>query len=285
MIVARATVPIVLALGVCVGLYMNSVVAILKFVIVLLVVWGVPITMIFLWRRVTEIAVRIQVVATLVFIAVIPSLVPAIPTLAQSSALTVMTQERTETVRSTATREDVSAGRAKAEGETLTRTRVIEPVSVFFEEGVVRTDPTDLNSPRRGIGLFRVEAYLVSLLGVDVTRFSPAMLMTTRYLVDGLLPIVILMVVSLLTAPTDPARVARFYVRMKTPVAATLEEDAQSVELSYANPTRYDHQKLFPRSNWELTKWDRVDVLGFLSCCGLVGCVLLFFKAVLVVGS
>lgn len=285
MIVARATVPVVLALGVCVGLYMNSVVAILKFVIVLLVVWGVPITMIFLWRRVTEIAVRIQVVATLVFIAVIPSLVPAIPTLAQSKALTVMTQERTETVRRRATSEDVAAGLASAEGETLTRTRHIEPVSVFFEEGVVRADPTDLTSPRRGKGLFRVEAYLVSLLGIDVTRFSPAMLTTTRYMVDGLFPILILMVVSLLTAPTDPVRVARFYARMKTPVAATLEDDAHSVELSYANPTRYDHLKLFPRSNWELTKWDRVDVLGFLSCCALVGCVLLFFKAVLVVGS
>lgn len=285
MIVARVTVPVVLALGVGVGLYMNSVVAILKFVIVLLVVWGVPITMIFLWRRVTETAVRIQVIATLVFIAVIPSLVPAIPMLAQSEALTVMTRERTEHVRRAATGQDVAAGLAPAEGEMITRTRVIEPVSVYFEEGVVRTNPTDLSSPRTGKGLFRVEAYLVSLLGIDVTGFSPAMLMTTRYMVDGLLPLAILVIASLLTKPTEPARVARFYARMKTPVAATLDEDAREVEASYANPTRFDHLKLFPRSSWELTKWDRYDVLGFLGCCGLVGIVLLFFKAVLVVGS
>jgi hypothetical protein len=72
---------------------------------------------------------------------------------------------------------------------------------------------------------------------------------------------------------------------MKTPVAATLEEDAREVEVSYANPTRFDHLKLWPNSNWEFTKWDRVDAIGFVCCCGLVGVVLLVFKAVLVVGA
>jgi hypothetical protein len=285
MVVARVTVPVVLALGVGVGLYMNSVVAILKFVIVLLVVWGVPITMIFLWRRVTDMAVRIQVIATLVFVAVIPSLVPAIPSLARSEKLTAMTREHTVRVQAAATAADVASGLAPTEGETITKTRYIEPVSVFFEEGVVHLDPNDPSSPKTGVGLFRVEVYLLSLFGVDVTRFSPAMLMTTRYVVDGLLPIAILMIASLLTAPTDPARVARFYARLKTPVAVTLEEDAAEVERSYANPSRFDHLKLFPRSNWELTKWNRLDVLGFVSCCGLVGFVLIVFKAVLVVGS
>jgi hypothetical protein len=92
-------------------------------------------------------------------------------------------------------------------------------------------------------------------------------------------------VVSLLTQPADPARVARFYVRMKTPVGKTLEDDAVAVEASYANPARYDHTKLFPRSNWEFTKWDRQDTLGFLACLGLVGFILVFFKAVLTIGA
>jgi solute:Na+ symporter, SSS family len=99
------------------------------------------------------------------------------------------------------------------------------------------------------------------------------------------LPMLILVGVSLLTKPADPSRVARFYVRLKTPVAATLEEDAQIVEASYADPTRYDHTKLFPKTNWEFTKWDRQDALGFLACCALVGFILVFFKAVLLVGS
>ncbi len=285
MVVARLTVPVMLALGIGIGLYLNSVVALLKFAIVLLVVWGVPITLIFLWRRLTEIAVRVQVVATLLFIAVIPWLVPSIPVLARSATLTAMTQERSVTRTRPATAADVAAGSARAVGETLTRTQVIEPVSVFFEEGVVRTNPHDLNSPKTGVGLFRVEVYLLSLFGVEVTRFSPAGLMTTRYLVDATLPVILLVVVSLLTPPTDPTRVARFYVRLKTPVAATLAQDALDVEQSYAQPGRFDHRKLWPKSNWELTKWDRQDTLGFLGCCGLVGFILVFFKAVLTIGG
>lgn len=285
MIVARLAVPVLLGVGVIIGLFMNSIVAILKFAIVLLLVWGVPITLLFLWRRVTQLAVLVQVVATLVFIAVIPWVVSSIPALARSEALTLMTHERVVTQEAEATAADVAAGRAAREGEKFMKTRRIEPVSVFFEEGVVRVDPKDPNSPRTGKGLFRTEVFLLKLVGVDVQGFSPAQLLTTRYMVDALLPIVLLVGVSLMTRPTDPARVARFYARMKTPVAKTLEEDAKEVERSYAQPERFEHTKLFPGSNWEFTKWDKTDALGFIACCALVGVVLLVFKGVLVIGA
>ncbi len=283
-LIARLAVPMLLAAGVIVGLFLNSIVAILKFAIVLLLVWGVPITLLFLWRRVTQIAVLVQVIVTLFLIAVIPSVVSSIPALARSESLTLMTRERVVTSQMAATAADVAAGLATTEGQTISKTRRIEPVSVFFEEGVVRVDPKDVNSPKTGKGLFRTEAYLLHVLGFDVAGFTSAHLLTTRYMVDFLIPVIIVIMVSLLSRPTDPVRVARFYARMKTPVAPTLEEDADAVEASYANPTRYDHQKLFPRSNWEFTKWDKVDAIGFLVCCALVGVVLLVFKGVLVVG-
>jgi solute:Na+ symporter, SSS family len=285
MVVARATVPIVLAAGVAVGLYLNSVVALLKFAIVLLVIWGVPVTFIFLWRRVTQIAVLVQVLATVAFVALIPWVVSATPSLAQSEKLTLMTRERIVTVQSTAAKEDVAAGRAAQIGETITKQRRVESVSVFFEEGVAPVDPSNPNSPRRGRGLFRSEIYLVHLLGFDVAGFTPAQLSATRYFVDGMFPIVLIVVASLLTRRTDPVRVERFYARLKTPVAETLELDAQEVEKSYANPGRFDHHKLFPKTDWEFTKWDRHDALGFLACCGLVAIVLIVFKTVLVLGS
>jgi solute:Na+ symporter, SSS family len=249
------------------------------------VIWGVPITMIFIWRGLTETAVRVQVFAMLFLIAVVPWTVPNIPALARSSALTLMTREQVTTLTAPATAADVAAGRAATEGEIVTRTVRTEPVSVFFEEGVVHVNPADLGSPKTGLGLFRAEVWLISLLGVDVAGFNSAQLMTTRYLVDALLPILILILVSRFTQPADPVRVARFYVRMKTPIGATLEEDAKEVEASYADPSRYDHLKLFPKSGWELTRWNRQDALGFLGCCVLVGFILLFFKAVLVIGS
>ncbi len=283
--VARLSVPVALALGVLVGLYLNSVIALLKFAIVFLIIWGVPITMMFIWRRLTETAVRIEVFAMLFLICVLPWTVPNIPTLARSEALTLMTRERIVKVMAEANAADVAAGHAAAVGQRFERTVRVEPVSVFFEEGVVRVDPNDVHSPRTGIGLFRAEVWLISLLGVDVAAFNSAQLMTTRFLVDALLPILILIVVSLLTKQADPVRVGRFYVRMKTPVGKTLDDDALAVEASYANPTRYDHTKLFPRSNWEFTKWNRQDTLGFIACVALVGFILVFFKAVLVIGS
>jgi hypothetical protein len=253
--------------------------------IVLLLVWGVPITLLFIWRRVTQVAVLVQVIATLIFIAVIPSVVSSIPAFARSAELTILTRERVITKQVKATQTDVAAGLATTVGQEITRTRRIEPVSVFFEEGVVRVDPKDPNSPRTGKGLFRTEVYLLKLVGFDVAGFTPAQLLTTRYLVDAMLPISLLIIVSLLTRPTDPQRVARFYVRMKTPVAKTLEQDAIEVERSYASPGRFDHVKLFPRSNWEFTKWDKTDAFGFICCCALVGVVLLVFKGVLLIGS
>jgi hypothetical protein len=79
--------------------------------------------------------------------------------------------------------------------------------------------------------------------------------------------------------------VARFYARMKTPVAATLEQDAKEVEASYARPARFDHTKLWPKSDWEFTKWDKTDAVGFIASCALVGVVLVVLKGVLVIGS
>lgn len=285
MVVARLAVPVLLAAGVLVGLYLNSIIAILKFMIVLLLVWGVPITLLFLWRRVTATAVIVQVAATLLFIAVIPWIVPLVPSLARSDALTQMTRERTLTVASVATAADVAAGHAAKVGDSFTHLRRIEPVSLYFEEGVVRVDPKDPASARTGKGLFRIEVYLLNLFGFDVAGFNSAQLLTTRYLVDAAIPISLIFIVSLLTPRTDSERVARFYARMKTPVAATPEEDAAAVAASYAAPARYDHLKLFPRSDWEFTRWDRTDTLGFLACCALVGVVILVFKGVMVLGS
>ena len=285
MVVARLAVPALLGAGVIVGLFLNSVIVILKFMIVLLLVWGVPITVLFLWRRVTQTAVVVQVFATILLIAVIPAVVPLMPALARSEMLTELTRERVVTVAAIATAADVTAGRAAKEGDRFMKTRRIEPISLFFEEGVVRVDPRDPASPRTGKGLFRTEVFLLKVLGVDVAGFNSAQLLTTRYLVDALIPISLIFGVSLLTRRTEPDRVARFYARMKTPVASTPDLDTEAVAASYAHPTRFDHHKLFPKTDWEFTKWNRMDAGGFAVCCALVGVVIVVFKGAMALGG
>jgi len=127
--------------------------------------------------------------------------------------------------------------------------------------------------------------YLLSLLGVNVKGFTPPMVMTVRFLVDAVLPFLVLIPISLLTKRGDPQRLDRFYARLKTPVATTPEADAFAVAESDAQPARFDHTKIFPKSDWEFTKWNRTDALGFLACCGMVGIVLLFFKALMLIGK
>jgi Na+/proline symporter len=253
--VARLTIPVMLILGVAVALTLTSAISALMILITLGVAWGAPMLLIFMWRRLTEIAVRIEVITCLVYMVVIPMVVSLTPALRQSPALTGMTAD------------------------------VSNPVSIYFEDGVAPVIPGDPNSPKEGLGRFNIEIYFVHLLGVNVRNFSPGMLLGTRFLVNGALPLVMLIALSLVTKRSDPERVLRFHVRMKTPVQPTLEEDHAAVQESYANPTRYDHTKLFPGSDWEFTKWDRIDTLGFFGCCGGVAVVLLVFHIVMVIGA
>jgi hypothetical protein len=69
-----------------------------------------------------------------------------------------------------------------------------------------------------------------------------------------------------------------FYGKMKTPVGATPELEAQTMEETRRNPNRFNHLKLLPNSNWEWTKWDRVDGVGFAICmCVTCSIVTLFW--------
>jgi len=237
------------------------------------------------YRRLTDLAVRVQVIACIVFIGIAPAVVSATPSLRRMPQSLLMTHGMTMPIQTSATADDVHTGLAGEIGQTIVRQHYIEPVSIFFEEGIARVDPTDLNSPKEGVGRFNIEVWLAWELGANVQNWGPSQLLMIRYLVDSLLPFVLLFAVSYATPPTNQAKVARFYARMKTPVGASPELDAASVEQSYANPTRYDHTKLFPASNWELTKWDRVDFIGFFLCCVAMAFILLLFKAALSAGT
>ena len=111
------------------------------------------------------------------------------------------------------------------------------------------------------------------------------MILTTRLLMDSFVPIILLILISLVTPRGDSLHLARFYARLKTPVGATPVEEAAAIALSEAEPTRFDHTKLFPDSEWEFTRWDRSDLLGFMSCCAFVIVVLIIFKGLLSLGT
>ena len=285
MIVARVSVPVILGLGILVALYMGNAISLMKFIVVTGVTWGAPILLLFQWRRLTKTAVVTQVITTILIIGIIPYVISAIPAMRRSDKLTVMTHEIVSVIPKSATPDDVASGRAKKPGDKILKEHHTEPVALYFEDGVVRIDPTIPDSPKEGFGRFNIEVYICSLLGLNVGNLTPPMMLTIRYLIDALLPLIILIAVSLVTPCEDPHRLARFYARLKTPVGDTPEEDNEAVALSDANPDRFNHTKIFPKSSWEFTRWDKTDALGFLVCCLSVGCILLIFKGIMLIGS
>ncbi len=76
------------------------------------------------------------------------------------------------------------------------------------------------------------------------------------------------------TPEEEELRIRRFYAKMQTPIGATEEADEQELLLSFANPERFDHLKIFPKSNWQIMVWSWQDIVGFGSCCIGVGLIL-----------
>jgi hypothetical protein len=151
---------------------------------------------------------------------------------------------------------------------------------VYFDS-VARRNPADPSSALEGRTRFHTELYLLGRFGLPVEKLSPSHRLAARFFFDGLLPFVLLIGVSLVTRAPPAAGVDQFFGKMKTPVEADPERDAAVMAETIRNPHRFDHQKLFPDTNWEFTKWNRLDTLGFLACLAVSGSIILLFWALL----
>jgi Na+/proline symporter len=248
---ARCMIVLVLALGALSAWAMGDFLSIVNIVLTVNLPFGACVLLSYFWRRLTAPAVWACVVLSTLVIIVIPWTAAKIPALRNNQELAQMT--------------DASAGR---------------PTGVFFAN-VVHANENDLSSPLVGSGRFNLECYLLSKFGFDARTRTSAERLTAQFFFDGLFPFAVLILVSLMTRPTDSARVAYFYGKMKTPVGDTPELERAAMEETRRNPTRFDHTKLFPRSNWEFCKWDRVDTIGFLVCSALSAVIVLLFVVAL----
>lgn len=238
--VSRISIAFILLLSVYVAVASGGILDILKMLPSLNVIFGAPVMLLLFWRRLTLKAVYVQVIVCAVLFAILPGTLPKFKAVRQSPHLTQQTNE------------------------LVTEKTVITSKSIFFEK-VARSNPEDLNSPLTGIGRINMELVVADLIGINLKNKTPGDLLTIRYLVDIILPFVILIPFSYITKNTGlEENIARFYAKMKTKVKADPAADKAELELSYANPTRFDHTKLFPKSSWEFCKWDWEDTWGFL---------------------
>ena len=143
-----------------------------------------------------------------------------------------------------------------------------------FFDAVVPQVSGDHLSQLVGTGRFNLEAWTLRRWGVPISGAGPSELLALQFFLDSAIPFLLLIGVSLLTQPPAPSTVNRFFGIMKTPIGTTPELEAAAVAETRRDPGRFDHQKLFPNSNWEFTRWDRTDAVGFVLCTAIAGAIL-----------
>ncbi len=247
----RWVIVVVLALGVLTALGSQDIFTFFQLLLTINVPFGAAVLLVFFWRRLTAPAVWCGVILSTIVNIVAPLVLVHAGSVRLNPELTVRVAD--------------AAGRL---------------TPVYFEN-VARLDPADPQSPLEGSTRFHTELYLLKKVGLPVEELSPGHRLAARFFFDAFFPFLLLFGVSFLTRPPTGEKVDHFFGKMKTPVAATPEDDAREMAETERNPHRFDHLKLFPRSSWEFTRWNRVDTIGFLACCAVSGGIVLFFWGLL----
>ena len=274
LLIGRIAIGITLLGGIGVALFVDNLLELFKYIISIPAIFGAPIWLGFIWRRLTKWAVIVQVIICIVIYAVIPNLFQTLNAVRYSDYFLQETKEKISIVSVKALKEDVESGRAEHVGQTIRKTHTRESVGAFFER-VARTDPSDPESPKIGFGRFHAEIWVLSWLGIDFTRFSKAQLVATRFFFDALFPFVLLFLISFITRPVPKAHLDRFFAKLHTPVQKMPEEEKRALEHAYKHPEKFEKDKLLPGSRWEIMKPGKIDIIGFGGSWILVGIVIL----------
>jgi solute:Na+ symporter, SSS family len=235
-----------------------------------------------LWRRATAKAAWISVTVSIVTFFVIPALMPVFFSSMRTNPEYLVKNNPPQVSISYDAKEldvkqrsrDIATwDERSARGETMQvsrpalvhvgdpLTKDIKPTakSIYWTLGII----TELDGAQHGEGFFNWEMLLFRKIGLNPQFLSNSLIETLRLPFRLGFPFLLMVLISLFTKPVDKVVTDRFYVRMKTKVSADKEKDRAEMEKSYADPSRFDHLKLFPKSNWEFQKWDGVDSWGF----------------------
>ena len=234
-----------------------------------------------LWRKANRKAAWLSIITTMLIFFVLPILLPAFsPALRTNPYLTKLTQPAPITRTYTAHEMDIRIRNEEIthweelniEGKTIeprpepitvgqkfTKIYQLPQKSIFWTSGVKPNEHGELE----GRGLLNIGLVLIDKAGWDLSKNPYALNETLRILLRIIVPFGVLVIVAMFSKPDNKKILDRFYVKMKTEVLPDHEADKKNLELSYAEPDRFNNLKLFPGSNWEFTKWNKVDVIGF----------------------
>jgi solute:Na+ symporter, SSS family len=282
--VGRITIAVALMGGIGAALYIDNLLELFKYFITIPAIFGAPIWLGFIWRRLTRTAVVVEIVICFTIFAILPNLFQGLEWSRTNEAFLVQTETYTHLYKAPATADDVALGRAIQVGDSIEKEIRIEPKGIFFEK-VARINPDDPDSPLIGIGRFEAELWVMSWLGIDFTTWKKSQLVAARFFFSAFFPFIILILVSLVTRPADRKHLDYFFGKIYTPIQKTPELEAEAIARATRKPETVAHLKLFPNSNWEIGKPDKRDLLGFGGSWLIVGLVILLLWGMVSIGK
>jgi len=237
-----------------------------------------------LWRRSNRAGAWASMVVMFIATVVLPFGMPLLPEIRTSEYLLKTTQAIPVTRTYTAREMDVqqrnkaitswdnlnTIGKAEGErplmlktGEKFEKKVLLPKKSIFWSEGI------DYKGEKAvGKGYLKVELIALDKLGWDLSKNSYSLNETLTFLFRIVFPFLILMIVAYFTKPLEKERLDKFYGKLLTPVVGSCNlEDDKEMALTNAEPTRFNHLKIFPNSNWEFRKWNREDWTGVIVSC------------------
>ena len=267
--------------GALIAMQFESILSQLKLTWEIGVIFAASFWMGILWRKSNSRAAWASILVTLFLFFLLPVIVPMVfPSLRTNKYLTKVTSpaplERTytaheidvETRNTEIAKWDAlnASGQASGPrpepieiGQKFTKKYQLPPASIFWTQSVKKNAKDVLE----GHGQLNIMLFVIDRLGWDLSKNSHALNETVRALLRVITPFLILILLGYLAKPDDKKALTMFYAKMKTPVLVDRDADNKELELSYGNPHRFDHLKMFPSTGWEFCKWDKTDIVGF----------------------
>lgn len=180
-------------------------------------------------------------------------------------------------------------------GDAITTTTKSGGKSIYWSKGVTPVEGTSLelvgesesdagnsvrriyqfNGPVKGQGNLQFEFLLYDIAGINLEKLNGASLASMELLPKIVIPFLIMIATSLLSKRNSTEALDRLYIKMRTPVSGTGEEDAQNLAAAYTNPDSVNKNKLLPGSDFEFARASTLDWVGFLVtvllCFSVVG--------------
>jgi SSS family solute:Na+ symporter len=259
----------------------DNIFEILKFIWEFFVIFAAAFWLGLKWRRANRIGAWSSILISLCAFYLLPLLVPNMfPSLKTSEPLLIKTDPQPVVRVYTARGMDVeqrnreiaqwrkrseqglATGKAPEElkvGDKYSKTYALPARTIMWSKQATLNESGQLEAR----GYLFLELVALQAMGCDLHKMPYALVETIRMMIRLLTPFLLLIFISLLTRPDGDE--THFFLKMRTRVRGLgLDIDAQDVKDSIAHPEKTRAVLLFPKSQFEIYRWNRQDVYGFL---------------------